>query len=114
MQIVCMILCGLALLAAIFDLILLRKEKKRNEKRNAAMVQLYQKEHDTLDKQIWAVRDVLVERLDKLEAGVMPDYEAARQAAEAVDEFNQGLSNILGFDPMEAARKSRQSTGGDG
>lgn len=113
MQIVCMILCGLALLAAISCLALLAREKKRNEKWSAAMVQLYQKEHDTLDKQIWAVRDALVERLDKLEAGVMPDYEAARQAAEAVDEFNQGLSNILGFDPMEAARKARQGGGGE-
>lgn len=100
MQAVCFILSGLALLAAIFDLFLLEREKKRNEKRNAAMVQLYQ-------------RDALVERLDKLEAGVVPDYEAAKQATDAVNDFNYGLSNILGYDPIENARKARIGTGGD-
>lgn len=113
MQAVCFILSGLALLAAIHSLGLLEDEKKRNEKRRAAMVQLQKKGQEDLVRQIEALKKAVEKRLAELEAGVIPGYEASRQAADAVDEFNQGLSNILGFDPMEEARKARQSTGGD-
>lgn len=67
-----------------------------------------------LGTMIEALEGATEKRLRDLEAGVIPDYAAARQAAEAVDSFNQGLSNILGFDPMAEARKARESTGGDG
>lgn len=114
MQPVCFILSGLALLAAIYGIALLENEKERNEKRRAAMVQLQKKGQEDLTCQIEALKQATEKRLAELEAGVIPDYEAARQAAGAVDEFNRGLSNILGFDPMEEAKKARQSTGGDG
>lgn len=40
--------------------------------------------------------------------GVVPDYNEALAAKNSVDEFNRGLSAIMGFDPLEAVRKSRQ------
>jgi hypothetical protein len=49
--------------------------------------------------------------VEKLEKGVVPDFEQAKAAANAVNDFNKGISNILGFDPMtalvEAQKKER-------
>lgn len=49
-------------------------------------------------------------RLGRLEgqqqAGPRPDGETARKAADAVDRFNQGVANILSYDPL--------GKGGDG
>lgn len=46
-------------------------------------------------------------RIRKLEDGVIPNYEEARKAAKAVDDFNIGLSAIMNFDPMAAAKRAR-------
>lgn len=43
-----------------------------------------------------------------LEQGVIPDYESARKAADEFNKFNEGIAGILGFDPLEAMKKSRQ------
>ncbi|HBJ17799.1 MAG TPA: hypothetical protein DIT87_00370 [Clostridiales bacterium] len=51
----------------------------------------------------------LNDRVGVLEQGLSPDYEAAKEAVKSVNDFNLGISGILGFDPMEAARKSRQN-----
>ena len=51
------------------------------------------------------------ERLMKLESGAVPDYEASAAAAKAVNDFSAGITSILGFDPVMAARKMRQSGG---
>ena len=48
------------------------------------------------------------DRIRDLESGVIPDYDEARRAVDAVNDMNRGISGILGFDPMEALRKSRQ------
>ena len=48
------------------------------------------------------------ERIGDLESGVIPDYDEARKAVDAVNDMNRGISGILGFDPIEALRKSRQ------
>lgn len=48
-------------------------------------------------------------RLEELEKGVVPDYEAAKEAAKAVNDFNAGISGILGFDPKEALRKQNMN-----
>lgn len=50
---------------------------------------------------------MLEPRIRKLEDGVIPNYEEAKKAAKAVDDFNIGLSAIMNFDPMAAARKAR-------
>mgnify|MGYP007048168298 CR=1 FL=1 len=51
----------------------------------------------------------LSDRVSVLEQGLAPDYEAAKEAIKSVNDFNRGISGILGFDPMEAVKKSRQN-----
>ena len=51
----------------------------------------------------------LSDRVGVLEQGLVPDYEAAKEAVKSVYDFNLGISGILGFDPLEAAKKSRQA-----
>lgn len=48
------------------------------------------------------------ERIHDLESGVIPDYDEAKKAVDAVNDINRGISGILGYDPLEARRKSRQ------
>ena len=143
MEIITMILSGLALLAAILCLILILQEKKRNQKRNAALTDLLRAESDsviayvgqcrrdskteqaenfehikgivdilqTLAPAMNAVVPVVADfkgRIENLEKGIVPDYNEALKAKESVDLFNEGLTGILGFDPLEIARKARQ------
>lgn len=57
-----------------------------------------------------SMREVMrqfAERLGNLEGGVVPDYEGAKAAVKAVNDFTAGLANIMGYDPMAAARKAR-------
>lgn len=99
-----MILSGLALLAAAIALCATLIERKRNLKRNAALIG-YIESH---------VNEVK-ESVKKLESGVVPDFEQAKAAANAVNDFNKGISSILGFDPHEAYKRERQKekNGGD-
>lgn len=59
-----------------------------------------------------------VERLkasvSNLEQGIVPDFEEAKAAAKAVNDFNAGISAIMGYDPMEARRKMREGRKDDG
>jgi hypothetical protein len=63
-------------------------------------------------------RDALKEmdgRLKVLEDGGSPDYEKAKQAARAMDEFHSGISAIMNFDPHQVLKAKREDrTGGDG
>ena len=47
------------------------------------------------------------EEIEKLKSGTVPNYEAALAAANAVNDFNAGISAIMNFDPIDAARKRR-------
>lgn len=51
------------------------------------------------------------EKIEALENGSVPDFEKAKEAANAVNDFNAGISGILGFDPMAVIRKQRESAG---
>lgn len=51
---------------------------------------------------------VFRENIKNLMDGVVPDYNEALKAKNAVDEFNVGLSAIMGFDPLEEVRKGRE------
>ena len=106
MTILSIILSSLALLAAVFSSTLVLQERKRNQKRNTAFLQYAEKTEEiakTLDK-----------RIKELEAGTVPDYEKAKEAANAVNNFNAGISGILGFDPYAVLQAQRdQRTGGD-
>ena len=122
MEYIIMIMSGLALLAATVSLIITVREKRRNQKRNADMVNFVDAEcravseavgremqnHSTkLDEFSKAIRRNTT-KVDNLEKGIVPDYEEALAAKNSVDEFNRGLSAIMGFDPMEAVKKSRE------
>ena len=136
MEYITVIMSGLALLAATVSLILTVCEKKRNQKRNADMANYVEYECRSVKDDLCfhaenfsarleglaqGVRhksteiDELKEKfknqstkVDNLEKGIVPDYEEALAAKNSVDEFNRGLSAIMGFDPMEAVKKSRE------
>lgn len=61
------------------------------------------------------ITDIL-ERVSHLEKGMVPDFEAAKAAVKSVNDFNSGLSAILNFDPMAAAKQQRseRTTAGGG
>ena len=45
------------------------------------------------------------DRVNGLEKGTIPDYEAAKKAADAVNDFSKGITAILNFDPYAALHK---------
>lgn len=113
------ILSGLALLAAVVNFILLMREKKRSDKRNTAVLQYVDNRADgfynKVSVQIKNEREAVNDRFEKvrreienLNSGIVPDYNEALAAKEAVDDFNKGLSAIMGFDPIAAVKKSRE------
>ena len=113
MEMIALIISGLALLAASGCLYLLGKEKKRNEKQNTDVCNyadacLVEAKNHALN-----MVSGVYERVEKLEKGIVPDYEKAMAAADAVNSFNQGITNILGFDPKEALieQRNRERTG---
>ena len=100
---IAIILSSLALLAALISTVLVLDERKRNQKRRTAQMQYA----EAAEKEIKA-------RLDALEKGAVPDFEKAKEAAKAVNDFNTGITGILGFDPYTALQAQReQSHGGE-
>ena len=66
---------------------------------------------NSINAQIGAINICVAElrdEIEKLKAGTVPDYEAAKAAANAVNDFNAGLSAIMNFDPIAVARSRRQ------
>lgn len=130
MEYITMIMSGLALLAATVSLIITLCEKKRSQKRNADMANLVKAECNVLrgeyrfaiEESFKSVNDSYLQKfsefrmkmeknstkIDNLEKGIIPDYQEALAAKNSVDEFNRGLSAIMGYDPMEVARKARE------
>lgn len=108
MQIITLILSGLALLAACISVFMNIYEKRRSKDRNAAMLKY-------IDSSIGNLERCIDGRIKKLEQGITPDYEQAKAAANAVNDFNRGITNILGFDPVSALKKEqqRERLGGD-
>lgn len=112
MQIVSLIISGLALLAATVCVILYLQEKKRSAKQKTAFLQLIEKvrlellgeisgQGQQIDKWSGYIRD--------LQDGLVPDFEAAREAVAAVNNFNRGVSGILNYDPMKAEERRREA-----
>lgn len=122
MQMISLIVGSLALLAAGVALILTVRENKRGIERGAAALryadaaakdaaaalvsQLHESIHNMENQ-----NGRILERVQALEGGMVPDYERAKAAANAVNDFNQGLTNILNFEPMDALRKGRSQEG---
>ena len=111
MEIITVILSGLALLAATMCLFLTVQEKKRSKEQRAAALVEKAKDYQEELRYKAAVSDEMrkmVKRICDLEKGIVPDFEEAKSAANAVNDFNRGINNILGFDPFEALQKQRQ------
>lgn len=89
-MIIATVMSSLALLAATAALTLTIYERKRSQKQNAA----------------------LTEQIESLKNGIVPDFEKAKAAVQAVNDFNAGISGILGFEPHEALRKQRAGSFG--
>lgn len=69
-----------------------------------------QREISRLRSATEGMREVLRQfagRIQELESGVVPDHESAKAAVKAVNDFTSGLANIMGYDPIIAARKAR-------
>lgn len=97
-MIIAIVLSSLALSTATATCCFVFHEKKRSQERNTALLQYV----DTGIKEIKT-------RISELESGTVPDFEKAKAAAKAVNDFNTGLSGILGFDPYDALKKSREN-----
>lgn len=110
MEMIALIMSGLALLAASVCLGMIVRNEKRNKKRNTALLQYIEK-HEKGDSRYResVARELgkIVDRANNLEKGIIPDYEEAKAAANAVNDFSKGITNILGFDPMEALKAER-------
>ena len=123
MQIIAMILSGLALLAAGVSMILIIREKKRNEERSAAfdrykntMLQYVDKKFESLQADMKKYTDESITRkvdpvLKKVES-IGDDLMNANTSFQ--DQLGQTLSNIMAFDPMESQRKARMRAMGMG
>jgi len=109
----------LAFLTAVASLALTVEERKRSVERGAAALQYADAAiNDAVSKlepriaaSIDAAKSACEQRLDKLEQGAVPNYEQAKEAAGAVNNFNQGITNILNYDPMESLRRQRSQEG---
>lgn len=131
-MIVAIVLSSLALLAAALCLLLLCREEKRRTKQRAALMKytedsvrlsadhLYRRcaeleGHLAETQSVLSVAEetiaMLQGKVSALESGTVPDFEKAKEAANAVNDFNAGISGILGFDPMAVIRKQRESVG---
>lgn len=120
---------GLALLAACTSLYVACKNEKRSKKRNTAMLRYVEATADkACEKAVTISKDSIRDNFAKLSAsiddvkrvcddlanGILPDYEQAKAAANAVNDFSRGISNILGFDPMQALAEQREKDKGGG
>lgn len=98
------ILSSLALLAAVFSIGLVLWDRKRSKERNTALMQYAEEAEKALH--------ALDNRVKALENGSVPDFEKAKQAANAVNDFNAGITGILGYDPFAALQAQRQQEHG--
>lgn len=51
-----------------------------------------------------AMKILLAQRIEALEKGISPDYDKAKEAANALNAFNDSINAILGYDPYKAIR----------
>jgi hypothetical protein len=104
MNLISTVMSGLALLAAVISLVVSIREKKRNQKRNVALCDLRDKDLEAIKAAFEEIRG----KITDLESGVIPDHEAAKRAADSLNDFNRGIASIMGFDPFEAIRAERE------
>lgn len=118
MSIIAIVLSSLALLTATIDFGLILYGRRHSQKQNTALMAYVDASADeTLKKvsgSIARLEKTHDERISDLERGAVPDFEKAKAAADAVNNFNAGISGILGYDPFAALQAQReQDLGGD-
>lgn len=121
MDIISVILGGFALLAAVVNMVLFFREKKRNERHNSASSAAYvswfenlettlsehKKKQSDLTHRLHAAEGMCGEtielcktfekRLKDLENGICPGYEKAIDSKEVIDELSAGLMGLLTY-----------------
>ena len=133
MEIARLIILVLCLIVSVADLVLNIRNSRRSASRIAALVQYVDKTMDAMHSEILKdVNDYTVgmkgsieeltnkcggmkATLDDLSKGIVPDYEEAKRAADAANEFHRGIANILNYNEMDALRRMREAeqTGGE-
>jgi hypothetical protein len=121
MSIAILILSIAAILMSSVNIALWAVERKQSDRRHCAMldytdskcgsvITATETEAAELREEMQEFRHTVSvhgERIGKLESGICPDYEKAMAAADAVNDFNAGISAIMTFDPIATARARR-------
>lgn len=113
-----------AILLSAANTVLWLTERKQSDRRHCAMLDYTDRKcegvidaaenaakeaAESQSKQAEAALRIITSRVEALEKGVCPDYEKAREAADAVNDFNAGISAILTFDPIATSRARRMN-----
>jgi hypothetical protein len=103
MEIAILIFSCIALCASAFSVFFTMQE--RNERKRQCKAVL-----DYVDR---IVEDINP-KLEDLTKGVVPEYEAAKAAADATNEFHRGIANILNYNEIDALRRVREAEANGG
>jgi predicted nuclease with TOPRIM domain len=63
---------------------------------------------DETNRKLKAMNEDCENRFSNLENGLIPDHEEAKRAVQSLNDFNRGISSIMGFDPYEALKRENQ------
>lgn len=107
--------CAISLVFSVFLIFLVRRDCiRRQEERSSVynrMINALTKRISSVHKETKEKVDALELRVEQLESGACADYEQAKKAAEAMNDFNEGISNILNFDPAFYLKERRDGGG---
>lgn len=122
-----LIILVMCLIVCVANLVLIIRNSRRSASRSASLVQYVDKTMDAMHTEILNdVNDYVVgmkgsidglsadvvgmkATLDDLSKGIIPDYEEAKRAADATNEFHKGIANILNYNEMEALQRMREA-----
>lgn len=132
MEIARLIILVLCLIISTTDLVLIIRNSRRSASRSAALVQYVDKTMGAMHTEILndvngyvvgmkgSIEDLSADvvgmkaTLDDLSKGIIPDYEEAKRAADATNEFHKGIANILNYNEMEALQRMREAEASGG
>lgn len=103
MEIAILIFSCIALCASVFAVCFTVKEREERKRQCKAVL-------DYADR---IVEDINP-KLEDLAKGVVPEYEAAKAAADATNEFHKGIAAILNYNEMEALQRMREAEASGG
>lgn len=118
MEIAKLTILVLCLIISAINLVLIIRNSRRSASRSAALVQYVDKTMSAMHEEI--LKDVnesvsgIKATVDDLSKGIIPDYEEAKRAADATNEFHKGIANILNYNEMEALQRMREAEASGG